>query len=314
VYFSDTTKTGGKKLPLDYYVLSYNLDKAKQHFKQVPLILGCYENYFGPYPFVHDGYKLVETHYWGMEHQSCISYGNAFLNTPLGFDFIILHETAHEWWGNQLTASDNADMWLHEGFGTYAEALFVECTKEPEEVNKYMKNMRWRIQNNYPVVGPYGVNYQGIKSDNDMYFKGAWIIHTFRTLVNNDKKFFEWLKSLQTHFAFSDCSTNLFIQYTNQFFGEDYTAFFHQYLFNKDIPVLHYSFSKNKITARWQCNNSDFKMPVTFVINNEAHRLVVNTTAQVIYNGTYKKKNVLVDDNNLLIKRAVLKKLSLIKE
>ncbi len=309
VYFTDTVITGGIKLPLEYYVLSYNLEKAKQHFKQVPLILGCYENYFGPYPFVRDGYKLVETHYWGMEHQSCISYGNAYLNTALGFDFIILHETAHEWWGNQLTAADNADMWLHEGFGTYAEALYVECTKEPEEVNRYMKNMRWRIQNKFPVVGPYGVNYQGIKSDNDMYFKGAWVIHTFRALIQDDKRFLIWLKSLQTHFAFKECSTALFIQYTNQFFGEDYTAFFNQYLMNKDIPELEYGISKNKLTARWKCENKDFKMPVYFIINNEAHRLPVSTTVQVIYDGKCKKKNVVVDDSVMLFEISLLKKL-----
>jgi aminopeptidase N len=274
----------------------------------VPLILACYENYFGPYPFLRDGYKLVETHYWGMEHQSCISYGNAFLNTALGFDFIILHETAHEWWGNQLTAADNADMWLHEGFGTYAEALYVECTYDKDVVNQYMKNMRWRIRNEYPVVGPYGVNYQGIKSDNDMYYKGAWIIHNFRSVVSDDVRFFNWLKSLQEHFAFSECSTALFIQYTNTYFGQDYTAFFNQYLNYKDIPELHYKTSKNKIMAWWKCDNPSFSMPVTFIINNEAYRLPVSTQARVIYTGKYKKNLLRIDDSNMLFQKMLYKK------
>lgn len=292
VHFSDTCISGGQKLSLDYYVLRYNEAKARQHFKQVPVILACYEQAFGPYPFIRDGYKLVETSYWGMEHQSCISYGNAYLNSAWDVDFIILHETAHEWWGNLLTAADNADMWLHEGFGTYAEALYVECRKDYRAGGKYMWDMRWRISNKYPIVGPYDVNYQGINNDNDMYYKGAWIIHTFRSVIHNDSIFFAWLRALQSDYAKKPASTESFIAFTNKFFGADYSIFFKQYLFEKNIPTLVYQLEKNKITAVFTNVIAGFQMPAEFIINQEQVRVTVSDKPTLIYTGNYNKKSV----------------------
>ncbi len=308
-HFSDTCMSGGKKLSLDYYVLKYNLDIARLHFKQVPVILGCYENYFGAYPFIRDGYKLVETSYWGMEHQSCISYGNAYLNTSLGFDYIILHETAHEWWGNQLTAADNADMWLHEGFGTYAEALYVECKFSIEAAQKYMTDMRWQVMNQYPIVGPYGVNYQGIKNDNDMYYKGAWTIYTFRSMLNNDQLFFSWLKALLEHFKFKPTSTKEFIQFTDEYFSKDYTAFFQQYLFYKDLPQVQYAFEGDKIKAKIISSVDDLTLPISFLVNGKVYKVPVGKEPVVVYNGKYKRNTAVVDDSQMLIRKQQVKKL-----
>jgi aminopeptidase N len=299
VHFSDTILSGGKKLALDYYVLRYNEEKARLHFKQVPVILGCYERFFGPYPFIRDGYKLVETSYWGMEHQSCISYGNAFLQShSTGFDYIILHETAHEWWGNQLTVTDNADMWLHEGFGTYAEVLYVECIIDAVAAGKYLKEMQWQIRNEHPVVGLYDINYDA--DDNDMYYKGAWILHTFRNIVQNDVLFLGWVKSLQKDFAFRDASTSAFIEYTNKYFGKDYTAFFKQYLYHAAIPVLEYRFDHQSISARWITDIKDFSMPVDFIIDNKRIRVTVGNNYSEVYHGKYVKNKVMVDNDLVL--------------
>ena len=227
-------------------------------------MLACYEKYFGPYPFLHDGYALCESNYWGMEHQSCIAYGNNYVNNNFGFDFIIIHESAHEWWGNSVSCSDVADMWIHEAFATYAEALYVECMQNEDESVKYLKSIEWRINDKRPIIGPYNVNFQG--SDEDMYFKGAWMIHTFRHVLNNDSLFFSILSGIQQHFRYESICTDSVIHYINQKTGTDYSAFFNQYLKDTIPPVLHYSLQKkgknSEITCYWKTNEANFTMPV----------------------------------------------------
>jgi aminopeptidase N len=229
-------------------------------------MMACYEKYFGSYPFWRDGYKLVETPYWGMEHQSAIAYGNDYVNNRAGFDYIIIHESAHEWWGNNVSANDYADLWIHESFATYAEALYVECTKSRDDAIEYLKGLRWEIRDSFPIAGVRGVNYDGSKIDNDMYYKGAWMLHTFRSVLNNDTLFFSIIKGLQSEFALKTISTDDVIAYINRMSGKDYTAFFRQYLYHTMPPILEYKTKQKgkntQLTFRWKADEKDFSMPV----------------------------------------------------
>ena len=251
-------------LTLDYYVLSYNEQKARKQFEQVKPMIICYERFFGKYPFYKDGYKLVETTYWGMEHQSCVAYGNNYINNQYGFDFIIVHESAHEWWGNSLSCSDPADMWLHESFATYGEALYLECTQGYKTSVKYLLGQEKRITNKCPIIGPYGVNYE--EADVDQYFKGTWVLHTFRHVVNNDSLFFAILKGLQSHFEYSSTNTNEVITQINKIAGKDYTPFFNEYLYKASPPIFYYKLKKQDNSTmlyyRWKGASKDFNMPV----------------------------------------------------
>lgn len=253
-------------LTLDYYVLRYNENKARIHFAEVKPMLACYEKFFGKYPFYKDGYKLVETTYWGMEHQSCVAYGNQYHNNPFGFDFIIIHESAHEWWGNSVSCSDPADMWIHEAFATYAEALYVECTQNYSTAVKYLHSQEKRISNKYPIIGPYNVNFQGTENDDDMYFKGTWMLQTFRHVINNDSLFFSILQGIQKKFYHSNTNTDKLIAYINKLTGKNYTTFFNQYLRHSSPPVFEYKLKDDingtLLTYRWDSVVKGFKMPI----------------------------------------------------
>ncbi len=265
-HISNYYLNGKDTLTLDYYVLKYNADKARAHFQQVKPMLACYERFFGKYPFYKDGYKLVETTYWGMEHQSCVAYGNHYKNNAFGFDFIIIHESAHEWWGNSLSCSDAADMWLHEAFATYAEALYIECTQNYKASVKYLYTQQKRIDNQYPIIGPYDVNFQGTENDDDMYFKGTWMLHTFRHVINNDSLFFAILKGLQTKFKYASTNTSEVIACINKIAGKDYTAFFTEYLYKTSPPIFYYKLKKQGTSTivyyRWKGVSQDFIMPI----------------------------------------------------
>jgi len=256
-------------LTLDYYILCYNENKARLHFEQVKLMLACYENYFGNYPFYKDGYKLVETTYWGMEHQSCVAYGNHYQNNSFGFDFIIIHESAHEWWGNNVSCSDPADMWIHEAFATYAEALYIECTQNYSTAIKYLHSQEKRISNKYPIIGPYDVNFQGTENDDDMYFKGTWMLQTFRHVVNNDPLFFSILQGIQKKFYHSNTNTDEVLSYINQLTGKNYTPFFNQYLRHTNPPIFEYKLKQDGnatiLTYRWDSVIKGFEMPIKVV-------------------------------------------------
>ncbi|HQV00117.1 MAG: M1 family metallopeptidase [Bacteroidia bacterium] len=257
-------------LTLDYYVLRENEVKARKQFEQVKPMLTCFEKYFGKYPWYSDGYKLVETPYLGMEHQSAVAYGNQYKNGYLGrslstsgigkkFDYIIIHETAHEWWGNNITTKDIADMWVHEGFTVYAEALYCECLWGYDDYIKYINGMKFNIQNDKPVIGLYDVNTEG---SGDMYNKGAMLVHTLRSIFNDDEKFLGLLKKIQKDFYHQTVTTKQIEDYFTKAYGKDLQPVFDQYLRNKSIPKLALQLQDGVVKYRWQCDVAAFNMPV----------------------------------------------------
>lgn len=266
-------------LPLDYYVLDYNLDTAKKHFQQVPGILKCFERYFGPYPFPKDGYALVETPYWGMEHQGAIAYGNHYRNRPRGFDYIILHETGHEWWGNSISTHDHGAMWIHESFTTYMEALYIECRFDYKEAVSYLKRQRRRIKNQHPILGPLKVNYTSWPSS-DMYYKGSWMLHTLRNSINQDSLWFSVLKGLSNTFDQTVVNSQDIISYINDHTTRNYQPFFRQYLHHTHPPVFQYEVKRPqngqngwKIRYKWKAAVKEYPMPLTLTINGNEKRI-----------------------------------------
>ena len=249
-HFSDIYLSNSDTLFLDYYVLTYNETKAKEHFKQVKPMLECFEEYFGQYPFINDGFSLVETPYLGMEHQSAIAYGNNYLPgyngnkkfiAGLDFDYIIVHETGHEWWGNSITTNDIADMWIHEGFCTYSEVIYVECMYGYDTMLEYVNNQKRFVRNDKPIVGPYNVNKKG---SNDMYQKGSLMLHTLRNLINDDELWFSIIKGISIDFKYKVLDGKDIIEYINRKVDFDLSLFFNQYLFNSKIPILEYKIQK----------------------------------------------------------------------
>jgi aminopeptidase N len=225
--------------------------------------LKFYEEKFGPFPWYADGFKLVESPYTGMEHQSAIAYGNGYKNTYYGsIDYIILHETAHEWWGNSVTASDLAHAWLHEGFATYAEALYVEKLKGRDAYLDYMLFFqRYYIINRRPIVAPNGLRYFNYK-DSDIYMKGSWMLHTLRFTINNDSLFFDLIKSFYLRYAQKEITSQAFVDLVNAKTGVDYNWFFKQYLHNRFVPELHYVIQGTTLYYCWQKTALDFILPV----------------------------------------------------
>lgn len=231
------TFIGIKTIVLSYYVLEYNRQAAETHFLQVHKMLKAFEHYFGPYPFPEDGYKLVETPYWGMEHQSCIAYGNNYKNNPFGFDFIIIHESGHEWFANNITAKDAADMWIHESFTTYSEALYLEYHLGKKVSLEYLLEEKSKIVGKRPIQGPMGVFYHNIK-DADMYYKGTWMLHSMRSMLNNDSIWFSALRGINDTFKHSIVDYIDIIGYYNRNTNRNWDIFFKQYLTQAKIPVL----------------------------------------------------------------------------
>lgn len=261
-YYSEVTHD---TLQLNHYVLEQHYDKAKTHFQQLKKYLAFYEKTFGPYPWYRDGFKLVESPYAGMEHQSAIAYGNGFQNDPQnGFDYIILHETAHEWWGNAVTGNDLAEGWIHEGFATYTEALYVEATKGQFAYLQYLRNYRFYIINRRPVVGEKGIRYFNYK-DSDIYMKGAWILHSLRHTIANDSVFFDILHTFYMENRMKEISSEVFEEVVNRKTGKDFHWFFAQYLHNRFTPELEYCVKDGTVYYRWNAayTNKDFtKMKV----------------------------------------------------
>lgn len=270
VHFGE--KFAGEKgeLDLDYYVLSYNLEKAKKQFKDAPRTIEAFEHWFGPYPFYEDSFKLVEVPYLGMEHQSSVTYGNGYQNGYLGrdlsgsgwgmeFDFIIVHETGHEWFANSITYADAADMWVHEGFTNYSESLFLEYHFGKEAGEDYVIGLRTSIQNDRPILGIYGVDYRG---SSDMYYKGANLLHTLRQLFDDDKLWREALRGLNEEFYHQTVSSKQIEDYLSEISGKDLTAYFNQYVRDIRIPVLEYYFRDGTFYYRWGNIVNDFDMPI----------------------------------------------------
>jgi aminopeptidase N len=265
-----TSKLTGKTLDLDHYVLPYNYEIAKTHFQQLKKHLDFYEKYFGEYPWHRDGFKFVESPYAGMEHQSAIAYGNGYKNGNDGFDYIVLHEAAHEWWGNSVTNLDYADIWIHEGFATHCEALYVEQDRGKQAYINYLLFQRWFIKNERPVVGPTGRNYFNYK-DSDPYMKGTWILHTLRTTIDNDPLYFDILRSFYQQYKGKQVTSQDFIDLVNSKTGKDYTGFFKQYLYTRKVPVLEYYLDKEgNLAYRWKETDGSFTIPVQARIGNSS--------------------------------------------
>lgn len=254
----------------DYYVLKENLDKAKEHFVQVPMMLRAFEHWFGPYPFYEDGFKLVEVPYPGMEHQSSVTYGNGYKNgyggrdvsgTAWGmkFDFIIIHESGHEWFANNITYKDVADMWVHEGFTAYSECLYVEYHYGKKAGFDYVIGTRRNIRNDRPIIGTYGVNAAG---SGDMYSKAANMLHTLRQVVNDDQKWRNILRGLNACFYHKTVSTRQIENFLEKETGRDLTSFFDQYLRDVRIPIFEYKIENKKLWYHWTNCVEGFEMPV----------------------------------------------------
>ncbi|MEC8723595.1 MAG: M1 family metallopeptidase [Bacteroidota bacterium] len=270
VNFSEIYKGEKGKLNMDYYVLKHHLKKAKKQFLEAPKMMRAFEHWFGPYPFYEDSYKLVEVPYLGMEHQSSVTYGNQFKNGYLGtdlsatgwglkFDFIIVHESGHEWFANNITNKDIADMWIHEGFTSYAENLFLDYYYGKEAAAAYVIGTRKRIQNDRPLIGDYNVNNEG---SSDIYYKGANMIHMLRQLTKDDEKWRHILRKMNSKFYHETVTTRQIEDFLSKEIGRDLNPFFNQYLRDTRIPVLEYKISEGKLYYKWNNVVSGFDMPV----------------------------------------------------
>ncbi len=259
-------------LPLDFYVLPEDLDKAKKQFVQAKGMIEAYQHYFGEYPFQRDGYKLVEVPYSGMEHQSAVTYGNHFTNGYLGrdwtgvgvspkFDFIIIHESGHEWFGNSVSAADRSDMWIHEGWTTYLEVLYVEYTFGHADAIKYVNGYKSKVQNREPIIAERGI---AATPPQDMYFKGALFLNTLRSVVNDDARWFALIHDFYQHFKYQNIMTEDVVAYFNQQTGMNLTPLFEQYLRHTAIPTLELKFNEadGAVDYRWQADEPDFAMPI----------------------------------------------------
>ncbi|WP_027384990.1 M1 family metallopeptidase [Epilithonimonas caeni] len=286
VNFNDTFDGGKGKLYLDYWVLDYNLDKAKKQFEQVKPMMKAFEHWFGPYPFYEDSYKLVESPHLGMEHQSNVAYGNKYQNGYLGrdlsgtgiglkWDYIIIHETGHEWFANNITAKDQADMWIHESFTTYSETLFVDYLFGKADGNKYLQGLRQNIQNDKPIIGTYGIRNEG---SGDMYPKGANMIHTIRQVINNDEKFRQILRGLNKDFYHQTVTTQQIEKYIIDKSGIDLQSIFDQYLRTIKIPTLEYKQNGNQLTYKWTNVVPNLKLPIRLADGQELKPTEQNQT------------------------------------
>jgi aminopeptidase N len=311
VHFSDSYARKNGNLSLDYYVLKENLEKAKLQFEgDVKPMFDCFENWFGPYPFYRDGYKLVESPYLGMEHQTAVAYGNKYMKGYLGrdlsgtglglkWDYIIIHETAHEWWGNNITSKDVADMWIHEAFATYAEGIYVECKEGKEAGATYIKGERRNIRNDIPIIGPYNVNKEG---SGDMYFKGANLLHAIRTIINDDAKWQNILRGLNSYLGLKTTTTEEVVKYINKASGKDLTKIFDQYLRYKEIPVLELKKSGNSISYRWNTDVAGFNMPLRVKLSEQQDWKIIKPSREwKSLSLRNKKDSLIVDTDNFYI-------------
>lgn len=314
-HFSDEYYAAdGDTLALDYYVIDYNEERARKHFEQTKEVLACYEHYMDKYPFWEDGFAMVETPYLGMEHQSAIAYGNKYMRGYLGgmiprdmnWDYIIVHETGHEYYGNSIGCHDMAEMWIQESFTTYLEAVYVEYTMSYEDANRYMAKHRLYISNKEPIIGPKDVNWDHWDGS-DHYFKGAWVLHTLRHAIGNDQKWWDIFKGFYRENAMSLISSQDFVTYVNEQTGKDWAAFFEQYLIHPQPPTLAYQLEENQgnltVRYRWLADVPGFEMPI--VIGNRDKEITVTPNTRewqetLLFNTT--AKDFKVADDRFLVK------------
>ena len=287
VHWHDTLLGEKGRLDLDFYALKYNETKARKHFAVTKQMLHCFEYWMGPYPFYEDGYKLVEAPYLGMEHQSAVAYGNAYqmgyrgmdrsgTGVGLKFDYLIVHESGHEWFGNNITTEDITDNWVHEGITTYSETLFAECLLGKAAAFEYARGEWKKIQNDRPVIGDYGVNSEG---SSDRYDKGAAVMHMIRMMLNDDERFRQLLRGLNRDFYHKIVTSAEVEAYISRFAGKNLQPFFDQYLRTTRIPILEWYRTRKTLHYRFANVPTSFEMPVmvqmgkssTIMIGNEWH-------------------------------------------
>ena len=284
VSFSEVFNGEKGDLDIDNYVLSYNLDKAKEQFKQVPMMIEAFEHWFGPYPFYEDSFKMVEVPYLGMEHQSSITYGNKYQNGYLGrdlsgsgwglkFDYIIIHEGGHEWFANNITYKDIADMWVHEGFTCYSENLYVDYFFGKEASAEYVIGTRRGISNRKSIIGLYDINREG---SGDMYSKGANLLHTIRQLAKDDEVWRQTLRGLNEEFYHSTVTTKEIEEYISMSIGIDLSKVFDQYLRDYRVPIFEYEIDDGELQYRWNSVIDGFDMPIEVIIDGE--NKILNTS------------------------------------
>ena len=301
-YVSFSEVYNGEKGPLDmvYYVLRDNIERARTHFKDAPKMMDAFEYWFGPYPFYEDSFKIVEVPYLGMEHQSSITYGNKYMKGYLGrdlsrtgwglkFDYIIIHEAGHEWFANNITYKDIADMWVHESFTTYSENLFLDYHYGNEAASDYVIGTRDGISNSSPMIGPYGVNKRG----SDLYTKGANLLHTLRQIAKDDEIWRMILRGLNSEFYHQTVDTKQIEEFISSKIGFDLTTFFDQYLRDIRIPNLEYSISNGLLTYRWTNVIDNFTMPLEIEVLGE----------NIWIYPTTKKKSIEINSDRIKIDR-----------
>lgn len=301
-YVSFSEVYNGEKGPLDmiYYVLRDNIERARTHFKDAPKMMDAFEYWFGPYPFYEDSFKIVEVPYLGMEHQSSITYGNKYMKGYLGrdlsrtgwglkFDYIIIHEAGHEWFANNITYKDIADMWVHESFTTYSENLFLDYHYGNEAASDYVIGTRDGISNSSPMIGPYGVNKRG----SDLYTKGANLLHTLRQIAKDDEIWRMILRGLNSEFYHQTVDTKQIEEFISSKIGFDLTTFFDQYLRDIRIPNLEYSISDGLLTYRWIDVIDNFTMPLEIEVLGE----------NIWIYPTTKKKSIEINSDRIKIDR-----------
>ncbi|WP_055442376.1 M1 family metallopeptidase [Lacinutrix himadriensis] len=302
VHFSEVYKGENGDLDMNYYVLRDNLEKAKEHFKDAPKMMKAFEHWFGPYPFYEDSFKLVEVPYLGMEHQSSVTYGNQYKKGYLGrdvsgtgeglkFDFIIIHEAGHEWFANNITYIDIADMWIHESFTNYSENLFLDYHYGKESSAKYVIGTRKGIRNDKPIIGEYNVNNEG---SSDMYSKGGNMLHTLRQLIEDDEKWRQILRGLNKTFYHQTVTTQQVENYISAQSGIDLTAFFNQYLRDTRIPTLEYEIKNNQLKYRWTNIVADFDMPIQVTIDDKEQWIFPNNEWKKT---AIKNKDIQIDED-----------------
>ena len=290
VNWSETYDGLGGKLDINYWVLPHQKAQAMKTFKEVPRMLKAFEHWFGKYPFYEDGYKLATVSYPGMEHQSSVTYGNYFRNgyrgrdvsfTGIGFkfDFIIVHESGHEWFGNNISMKDAADMWIHEGFTNYSENLFVEYYWGKQAGSDYVIGSRKNIENDAPIIGTYGANREG---SGDMYYKGGNMLHTIRQVVNDDEKWRAILTGLNTDFWHQSVTTQQIESYMSQKAGIDLSKVFDQYLRTTQIPLLRFKKEGKQLSYKYDRVVPGFAMPIRVLINGKPVSITPTESVQTM--------------------------------
>ena len=279
-----------KGVDLDYYVLRENEAKAKIQFEEVKPMLNCFQSKFGEYPFKNDGYKLIETNYLGMEHQSAVSYGNKYKKGYLGtdlsdtgigllFDFILIHESGHEWFGNSITSKDIADMWIHEAFTCYSETVYIECQWGYEKAMRYVNGQASKVLNDIPIIGQYGVNKEG---SGDMYYKGSLMLNTLRHVINDDAKWWKIILAYSNAYRHQIIDTKTVIAFFNTTSGMNLTPIFNQYLKYTSLPTLEIKKKGTQMIYRWKTEEPHFEMPIDVVYKNKKRRLLASNQWNVL--------------------------------